>query len=59
MNATSADVSRELAHIRADLAKLDLIRDDQPKRYARHAEQYDRWRTKLESRIGELEAGVP
>lgn len=49
------DAARERTHLRADLAKLDLIRDEQPTRYARHAEQYDRWRTKLEARILELE----
>lgn len=49
------DVAREIFHLRADLARLDLIRDEQPKRYARHAEQYDRWRVRLETRIAVLQ----
>lgn len=49
------DVAREIARLRQDLAKLATIRDEQPKRYARHADQYDRWRGKLEERIKALE----
>jgi len=51
---TSADVSRELAHLRADLAKLD----DKLKRGCVPGENRERlraWRMVLASRVAELE----